>query len=257
MERDKEAELDGNTLLSGVRPMLTQFILEYERKLMEHAAEQERRCLPTLDIIDMLMMVCTGRHYEAHQQQTYRKSPSPTHLSLVTQPNAHPLLRTHNRRDSDTLRSLLPSSSSQSNFASPTAVERNYRERGDNLSPPSRNFNGTALGSSQTRSGYNHKRSPTAPDPVTTNGMLGPPGAGTQGKGQTWTVGDDVAERERDMRAMEKSREREEIVRNAPSQSTQSTSAMRPTSVPAPQPTNQPVAPATRHITVGSLSLIS
>lgn len=205
--------------------------------------------------MNILMVACAGRHYETHQRQSHQKSPSPTHVSLATQSHAHPL-RTHNRRDSDTLRSLLPPLSSQSNFASPTAVEHNYRERGDKLSPPPPNLNGAALGNSQTRNGYNHKRSPTAPDPATTSGMLGPSSVGTQGKGQTWAVGDDVAESEREMRAREKLRDMEEVARSAPAQGTQSTTA-RPISVPAPQPTSQPIAPATRHITVGTFSLIS
>ena len=84
MERDKEAELDGNTLSYGVRPMLTQFILEYERKLMEHAAEQERMCLPTPDITNMLMVVCVQ---VATMKPTNNKhTESPLHQHTLASP---------------------------------------------------------------------------------------------------------------------------------------------------------------------------
>lgn len=122
--------------------------------------------------------VFLGRIHEENQNQPMRKSPSPTHHNFVSHSHVH--LRpgmgvyAHQRRDSDTLRNApsCTSSSAQSNLAtssSPTVVDNNNR-----LSPSS---SGRGLSGSQGK----HRRSPTAPEPGTTSGML----ANGSGKGSS------------------------------------------------------------------------
>lgn len=142
----------------------------------------------------------------AHQP---RQSPSPTHM-----PQAHSRshVQTHNRRDSDTVRTLgLDSAPS----GSPTAVELPTR-----LSPKGRAvsslqqqpFPVIQLQPSQPQSqsqGQTYRRSPTAPEPSTTNGsLIHPPGSGAQKNGKTWATGEDLVESESEAKAAQRERMR-------------------------------------------------
>ena len=110
----------------------------------------------------------SGRTESSYQQA--RQSPSPTHQSLQSQ-SVRPSYN-HRRRDSDTLRSLVPPLSAGSQIGSPTVVERD----GHRGSPP--------LGGSRLQPRY----SPTGTSkgrtsPPTAKGRLSPPGAtGTKGR---------------------------------------------------------------------------
>lgn len=99
-----------------------------------------------------------------------RKSPSPTHLS--TQPHLRAVYG-HQRRDSDTLRSMATPLVTSS---SPTAVDNPLRN-----SPPSSSYS-TANG--------RHRRNPTAPEPPTTSGVIAPPGLSINTAGKTWAAGE-------------------------------------------------------------------
>ena len=187
------------------------------------------------------------------QQQQQRKSPSPTHLSLASHSqHLRPSAYGHKRRDSDTLRNLPNTVSTQSNLgpsSSPTVVNHGYSTGNVNgqgphkLSPPTRSFPSSVLSKGQQGHGHghSHKRSPTAPEVSMTSGMVGGSGSSV-GVGQTWAVGDEdeFGEQERERgKSVERERERgKEAARNAPSRQ----QPPRPTSAPAPPPTQAAAA---------------
>lgn len=100
-----------------------------------------------------------------------RQSPSPTHL-----PHIHSVAH-HQRRDSDTLRSMAAVLATSS---SPTMVEAVPARR----SPSNLGY------SSNVAPHARHRRSPTAPEPPTTSGLIAPPGLAGNALGRSWTVGD-------------------------------------------------------------------
>jgi hypothetical protein len=86
----------------------------------------------------------------------------------------------HQRRDSDTLRSV-PQTLSTS--GSVTAVEREPSQSAlpQRISPSGRESNPSRY----------HRRNPTAPEAPTTSGLINPPGLGGEpGVGKTWAAGD-------------------------------------------------------------------
>ena len=109
-------------------------------------------------------------------QHEPRRSPSPTH-------NAHSKSAyTHKRKDSDTVRSTVQPSS-----ASPTTVEALPAR----FSPSARTYLQSVASSSAP---VRHRRSPTAPEPPTTSGMLGPHGQAAANLRTTWAAGESVPE---------------------------------------------------------------
>ncbi|KIM89317.1 hypothetical protein PILCRDRAFT_813244 [Piloderma croceum F 1598] len=199
-EREREAELE-----------------EYERQLAEDAAEAERQLQQALE--DDPPPPPYQHPQQQQQQQQQRQSPSPTHLSLAAHSHIRPSIYSHQRRDSDTLRNLPTSVSTQSNLgtsSSPTVVDHGYGHGhgghgNQRLSPPTR----TQLSNLQNRQN-SHKRSPTAPEVSMGSGG----GSG-----------------------MESEREKEREVRSRQLQ--QQAPPPRPTSVPAPPPANQAAAAPT------------
>ena len=114
--------------------------------------------------------------HEHVPQHEPRRSPSPTH-------NAHPKSTyTHRRKDSDTVRSTVQPSS-----ASPTTVEALPAR----FSPSARTYLQSVSSSSAP---VRHRRSPTAPEPPTTSGMLGPHGQASANLRTTWAAGESVPE---------------------------------------------------------------
>ncbi|GBE84902.1 predicted protein [Sparassis crispa] len=135
----------------------------------------------------------------AEVERRVRQSPSPTHVSSQSR---------HQRRDSDTLRSLA------NPLPSPTAVEHLVPR----TSPP-------------IRGAYppvRHRRSPTAPEPPTTSEAITPGPIAVVGR--TWAAGDG--------REREREREHEEAYGDAVARA-RSLPAM---SVPAPAPAPAPAA---------------
>jgi hypothetical protein len=223
--------------------------------LAEDAVEAERTsCFYIYISLPAEWIVISGRLQQAleddqppppyqhpqQQQQQQRQSPSPTHLSLAAHSHIRPSIYSHQRRDSDTLRNLPTSVSTQSNLgtsSSPTVVEHGYGHGhgqghgqghgNQRLSPPTR----TQLSNLQNRQN-NHKRSPTAPEVSMGNGG----GSG-----------------------MESEREKEREVRSRQLQ--QQAPPPRPASVPAPPPANQAAAAAaptpvpSRQLTVSPLHI--
>ena len=161
-------------------------------------------------------MVSAGREQDMQYQQS-RQSPSPTHQDLQPQRSDYG----HRRRDSDTLRSLVPSLNPtgsptvmdsqsvspplsarlQTRYSPPSSSVSTSRER---VSPPAatkgRVSPPTAKGrlSSQVgREVAKHRRSPTAPEAPTTSGMIRDPNTPSNGVGKTWAgTGVDRVERE-------------------------------------------------------------
>lgn len=182
------------------------------------------------------------------QQQPHpsRQSPSPTHGSNAnTNPTHRPSIYTHKRRDSDTLRSVPPPS------ASPTAIDLPPR-----LSPSARSLAGVNAALAK------HRRSPTAPEPPTTSGMLAPPGSGGNGVGKTWAAGDGddygsgVSDRERERdrdrerredRERSKGQQQQQQHVSMQQQQQQYLQAAPPMPAPAPAP---PPAQLNRHMVV-------
>lgn len=137
-----------------------------------------------------------------------RQSPSPTHMSQA----AHLRAQTHQRRDSDTIRTP---ANDLPNVPSPTAIEHIPGR----LSPKTRSLLSQQqsipsvqiqppLASHAQGQAY-HRRSPTAPEPPTTSGALAPPpGTGVQPNGKTWTAGDERVESESEAKGAPKERMR-------------------------------------------------
>ncbi|KAH6912924.1 other/TTK protein kinase [Coprinopsis sp. MPI-PUGE-AT-0042] len=122
-----------------------------------------------------------------------RHSPSPTHINQHHQARpsssssgtniARPTI--HRRRDSDTLRGLIPPNSATS-LGSPTVMDAH----GSRLSPTGRASPFSAKRMVVEREAAKHRRSPTAPDPSTLGGGInGGTGAGRPGslsRQRTW-----------------------------------------------------------------------
>ena len=154
------------------------------------------------------------------QQQQQRQSPSPTHLSLAAHSHIRPSIYSHQRRDSDTLRNVPTSMSTQSNLgtsSSPTVVEHGYGHGhggygNQRLSPPTRGQPLNLQGRQNS-----HKRSPTAPEVSMGN-------TGAEGE----------REKEREVRSRQLQQQQQQQQAPPP----------RPASVPAPPPGNQAAAAA-------------
>jgi serine/threonine-protein kinase TTK/MPS1 len=193
--------------------------------------------------------------YKQNPPQNQRQLSSPTHPTQVSHPHSHSLLRpgaySHQRRDSDTLRNI-PSSLSNLGSAgasSPTVVEHAYGGSGRRLSPPTKSLpsssssSSAGLSSSQSRTavgGGSHRRSPTAPEVSTVNGILGMGGAGMKAA-RSWGIMDEdefgESERERERgggergKSMERERGEKEVGRGGHGGRQ---GPPRPTSAPAP-----------------------
>lgn len=113
--------------------------MEDRMRAERDAAESERKPLH----------LPTPTHALIPSDRRERQSGSPTHLSRPTY--------THQRRDSDTLRSAQPAEQR----VSPREAAR-----------------------------Y-HRRNPTAPEAPTTSGLINPPGLGGEQQGKTWAAGDE------------------------------------------------------------------
>ena len=144
--------------------------------------------------------------------QQPRQSPSPTHMS---QAHLRSQVQTHNRRDSDTVRTLALDSALA---GSPTAVEHLPVR----LSPKGRPLSSLqqqqpfpviqlqpSQAQSQAQGQVYHRRSPTAPELPTTSATLAPPpGAGIQKNGKTWAAGEEPVESESEAKATQRERVR-------------------------------------------------
>ena len=118
----------------------------------------------------------TGRAHLADLQSANpaysRQTPSPPHLPSHMHPGIH-----HQRRDSDTLKSM--AGPAVVTASSPTIMEALPVRR----SPSNLGLSANAISNAR------HRRSPTAPEPPTTSGMIVPPGL--QGNAmKTWAAGD-------------------------------------------------------------------
>lgn len=144
--------------------------------------------------------------------QQPRQSPSPTHMSQ-THLRSH--VQTHNRRDSDTVRTL---GLDPPPAGSPTAVEHLPAR----LSPKGRTLSSLqqqqpfpviqlqpSQPQSQAQGQVYHRRNPTAPEPPTTSGSLAPsPDAGIQKNGKTWAAGEQPVESESEAKTTQRERVR-------------------------------------------------
>ncbi|CAL1713307.1 unnamed protein product [Somion occarium] len=121
---------------------------------------------------------------EADQQQPpisseRQHTPSPTHVA--THSHLRPVY-THQRKDSDTLRSM---GTNLVIASSPTVVEHSRN------SPPNRYYPASSISSSNAAAvSLRHRRSPTAPEAPTTSEMIAPPGANGNALYKTWAVND-------------------------------------------------------------------
>lgn len=214
----------------------------YARREAEEAAEAERKYssyLPRGNSLTLLHHL-PGRAQALTDVQltnpTYpRQSPSPTHLQTHMHPAVH-----HQRRDSDTLRTL---GTTMATASSPTIHEALPARRSpSNL--------GYSIGvAPQAR----HRRSPTAPEPPTTSGAIAPPGlSGPAAK--TW-AGGDVNEADYDPRYQDVAPPQADFDQRyqdmAPQQAFQGAPVMRPPPVPV-----QKVQSAPRSILVNKKSYI-
>lgn len=136
---------------------------------------------------------------QGQSESEARQTPSPTHVSSrfqQQQTHVRPT-HTHQRRESDTLRS----------GPTPQALAAHTQEHDiesqplpPRLSPSARQYvNAPPL---STSLGSRHRRSPTAPDAPTTSSTLAPTSSGRDGIGKTWAGEKDGYERERE-RAVE------------------------------------------------------
>ncbi|CAL1713306.1 unnamed protein product [Somion occarium] len=106
-------------------------------------------------------------------------TPSPTHVA--THSHLRPVY-THQRKDSDTLRSM---GTNLVIASSPTVVEHSRN------SPPNRYYPASSISSSNAAAvSLRHRRSPTAPEAPTTSEMIAPPGANGNALYKTWAVND-------------------------------------------------------------------
>ncbi|KAF5360862.1 hypothetical protein D9756_004731 [Leucocoprinus leucothites] len=199
-----------------------------------------------------------------------RQSPSPTHLNV----HQARLANGHRRQESDTLKSVLPSTagsptvgnhltrvpsksgqgrvsphttrSPQGRVSPPSRLQVRVSPKGrispsgakDRLSPPN---------SRPSKEPAKHRRSPTAPDPATTSNMVSG-GTSQVGSGKTWTASeredDYLSERERerdrdrDRRSQVQPSSARSISPAPPPYTTQPVSA--PASAPAPVTANHP-----------------
>ncbi|KAJ3564564.1 hypothetical protein NP233_g8215 [Leucocoprinus birnbaumii] len=182
-----------------------------------------------------------------------RQSPSPTHV------NAHQarLAHGHRRQESDTLKSIMPSTtgsptvgnhltrvpsgsgqgrispqttrSPQGRISPPSRLQARVSPKGrispsaakDRLSPPS---------TQSSREPIKHRRSPTAPDPATASNMVGA-GTSVPSSGKTWAASEDgyLSERERD-------RDRERRSHPPPRSTSPAPPAYTTQPIPAPAP---------------------
>ncbi|KAH8104520.1 kinase-like protein [Cristinia sonorae] len=129
----------------------------YARREAEEAADAARRA---------------ASEFQAGHPAYNRQSPSPPHLPSHVRPGIH-----HQRRDSDTLKSMAPSMVTST---SPTLAEALPARR----SPSNLGYSSSAAPNAR------HRRSPTAPEPPTTSGMIAPPGLSANAMGKTWAAGD-------------------------------------------------------------------
>lgn len=220
-------------------------------------------------------MTCLSEYRPQDEAQQSRQSPSPTHIQAARSSTA---AYAHKRRDSDTLRSFVPSGST--GLSSPTVVESHrVSPPGSRLqvryspptsskgraSPPSSNDRLTppvavvkgrlspVSASSLVRDVVRHRRSPTAPEHPILNGIMRDRGEKEEEHGYV-SAGERARERE-----VEKDRERErkwQQVQQSQQQQQQQQqfAAPPPSSAPAiPQATGPaPLPPAqiNRHIVV-------
>jgi len=209
---------------------------EYARRKTEEAEADRSCCSFFFDAETGLVLTpfppAVGRaaaalaETQAAQVQR-RQSPSPTHIS--SQYLRHQF--GHQRRDSDTLRSVPHLQSAQS--SSPTAIDA----LPSRLSPSARGFSATAAAPVPSR----HRRSRTAPEPPTTSSMLAP-AAPSNGIGKTWAAGDGK-ERDSEYEDMPPRAERAQAAPSAPV----------PTPNPAPPPAPMP-APANSYVPSGPVT---
>ncbi|KZT19539.1 hypothetical protein NEOLEDRAFT_946425 [Neolentinus lepideus HHB14362 ss-1] len=128
-----------------------------QTRMAEEEAEYLRRQAMLSEDVDVPMQ--DAEHEEGLGRA--RQSPSPTHKSGQMRPTAG-----HQRKDSDTLRS--GSNPTLATAGSPTAVD---------ALPPRLSPSGAGL---------KHRRSPTAPEPPITSGMIAPSGQNGKIPGRTW-----------------------------------------------------------------------
>ncbi|CCM01879.1 uncharacterized protein FIBRA_03950 [Fibroporia radiculosa] len=108
--------------------------------------------------------------------QSSRHSPSPTHVSSSHIRSSY---TGHNRRNSDTLRSL-----ADPQPGSPTVVEYSR------ISPPDLSCAPPSASSLSSIPSLRHRRSPTVPEPPTTSGATAPSNGIVASAGKTWAAGD-------------------------------------------------------------------